>query len=189
MNVATEVKAASDSKASETANLSIDTGISDPTLYFSPEERLYGGDWSLLASEEADDKCNIDWSKHETEQANSALYDALHFLDSGTTIHCTPHKGDFKKLTPITLRLIKGINGSNIMAIGTGDVKMHAKNRLTFTLHDVLYVPQATIQLISIGNSSEKTSHACSINLGAAYLMRIKERSFAQPSRMQAFSA
>ena len=151
MNVATKVKAVSDLKASETANLSIDTGISDPTLYFSPEERLYGGDWSLLASEEPDDECSVDWSKHETEQANSALYDAPRFLDSGTTIHCTPHKGDFEKLTPITPRLIKGINGSNIMAIGTGDVKMHAKNRLIFTLHDVLYVPQAMIRLILIG--------------------------------------
>ena len=37
------------------------------------------------------------------------------------------------------------------MAMGTGDVKMHTKDGLTFTLRDVLYVPQATIRLISIG--------------------------------------
>ena len=103
------------------------------------------------ASEEVVNKCNVDWSKYNNEQINSALYDAPRFLDSGATIHCTPYKGDFENLTPITLRSIKGINGSNIMAIGSGDVKIHAKNGLTFTLHDVLYVPQATIRLISVG--------------------------------------
>ena len=54
-----------------------------------------------------------------TKQLNEVLLSSSPFLlDSGCTTHLSPECSDFLHLKPTTNRLVKGVNGSSISAVG-----------------------------------------------------------------------
>lgn len=73
------------------------------------------------------------------------------YCDSGATVHISPDKNDFYDLRPlVSSRIVKGVGGSSISAIGIGDIKLHIAPETYLTLKDVLYIPASTVRLISI---------------------------------------
>jgi len=73
------------------------------------------------------------------------------YIDSGATSHCSPTRCDFVEYTEIAPRSISGINGSPILAIGRGSVNIFCGPGCCLVLRNVLYIPQASLRLISIG--------------------------------------
>jgi transposase InsO family protein len=112
-------------------------------------------------------RATIDWNTHtrpiddahiiSTTALNQgtrtplSLTDHPYYADTGTTCHLTPEREDFMTLRPITDRRIKGVNGSSINASGIGDVKLRVARGAYLVLKDVLFIPQATVRLISVG--------------------------------------
>jgi len=77
-------------------------------------------------------------------------------FDNGATSHILPVKADFVDLNSIAPRSIQGVNRITILAIGIGLVKVRCRKGRRNTLGDVLYVPHATLRLISIGRLGDK---------------------------------
>ena len=71
-------------------------------------------------------------------------------FDSGASTHLSPCKADFQELIPIAPRGIRGVNGSVIYAHGIGKVRLHIGRGNNLVLDSVLYVPLATVRLLSI---------------------------------------
>ena len=71
-------------------------------------------------------------------------------LDSGATIHISPDSSDFFDLKPIPPRTIKGIGGSSISATGIGKIRLRIAKGLKLTLEPALFVPEASVRLISV---------------------------------------
>ena len=73
------------------------------------------------------------------------------YCDTGATVHISPEKSDFYNLRPVgSSRVVKGVGGSSISAIGIGDIKLRIARGAHLTLKDVLYIPASTVRLISI---------------------------------------
>ena len=83
---------------------------------------------------------------HTTLSINAAPF----ILDSGATIHISPDTSDFFKLKPIPPRMIKGIGGSSISATRIGRIHLQIAKGLELTLEPVLFVPEASVRLISV---------------------------------------
>ena len=71
-------------------------------------------------------------------------------LDSGATSHCSPKCSDFVELDTIPTRQVGGINGTSIAAVRQGKIIATCRKVRKLTLKDILYVPQATLRLISV---------------------------------------
>jgi hypothetical protein len=79
------------------------------------------------------------------------------FADTGANVHISPCRGDFLTFTEIAPHLIRGFQGSAVNAIGVGTIVTDK-----FTLHNVLYVPNALIRLLSVARlcqSQQYTFH------------------------------
>jgi hypothetical protein len=70
-------------------------------------------------------------------------------LDSGATIHISLVSSDFFELRAVPPRTIKGIGGSSIGA-GIGKIRLQIAKGLEITLEPVLFVPEASVRLISV---------------------------------------
>jgi hypothetical protein len=81
------------------------------------------------------------------------------FLDSGTSVHISNTEADFFSLRPIPPRTVNGVGGSSIQAIGVGTLCLVVAKGIHVTLAHVLFIPAATIRLISV--SSLCTAHRC----------------------------
>jgi hypothetical protein len=73
------------------------------------------------------------------------------YLDSGATTHLSPSREDFFSLRPIASRPVKGVGGTSIFAIGVGEVRLRIAHGAWIALQDVLFIPAATVRLISVG--------------------------------------
>ncbi|KAL7277842.1 hypothetical protein ACG7TL_008787 [Trametes sanguinea] len=82
--------------------------------------------------------------------ALSALPSQPFFFDSGATSHISPHRDDFSELTPIPPRGICGIDGSVILATAMGTIRLPVGPTDSLTPVHALYVPRATVRLISV---------------------------------------
>jgi hypothetical protein len=71
-------------------------------------------------------------------------------LDSGASIHISPDRTDFIELRKISPRIIKGVSGTSISAIGIRKIHLRIAKGNTLILDPVLYVPQAAVRLISV---------------------------------------
>jgi GAG-pre-integrase domain len=72
-------------------------------------------------------------------------------LDSGATIHISPDPSNFFELKSVPPpQTIKGIGGSTIDATGIGKIRLQIGKGLEITLEPVLFVPEASIRLISV---------------------------------------
>lgn len=102
-----------------------------------------------------------------------SLKDVLYFLDSGTSIHCTLFKSNFSSFIPIPPHSIKVINGQSIMVTEISG-KLKSLNGQPFMLTQALYVPQATIHLISDKLANAKLS--CAFNQAAiSWILKIRK--------------
>jgi hypothetical protein len=77
---------------------------------------------------------------------------------------------DFFNLRPIPPQTIKGVGGSSIAAYGLGDIRLRVGTSTYMTLHDCLYVPEATVRLISIGSLSVRSKITTHFNDEGAWL-------------------
>ncbi|THH10420.1 hypothetical protein EW146_g8372 [Bondarzewia mesenterica] len=121
--------------------------------------------WSALTTT---DTCSVDWGLASTHSTTVAF-----FLDSASSCHLSPDRNDFISFQSTAPRAIKGINGSCIQAVGTGDIRLQLGKDRVFTLHHVLFVPHAAMRLISIGRLCDSGysvafSHtSCSVSLAS----------------------
>jgi transposase InsO family protein len=163
-NVVGETKTESANIANAKWPISAMAAPSYPISFYRPDDHLYESDWSFACIDKLEPTCSIDWLAHRhsmrsSELALASMESVPHFLDSGASIHCTQCKDDFVKITSITPRPIKGMNGSVAEAIGVGDVTMRTLSGQSLTLRKVLYVPDATIRLISVGKLGDDDNY------------------------------
>ena len=92
------------------------------------------------------------------------------FLDTGATTHISPEHTDFFELKPLPPRPIKGIGGSIIHAIGIGSIKICIAKGNHIMLKNVLYVPHATVCLISIKSLCASANLVASFDATSCWL-------------------
>ena len=119
------------------------------------EEEFVG--W--LATEE-DPQTTIDWSACELPSSalaasasistgQSYLSTSPFWLDTGASVHISPHSTDLS-IASIPPRLVKGLGDSSVTTVGIGDIQLHVGTDVHVCLLNVLYIPEAAVQLISI---------------------------------------
>ncbi|CAF2099632.1 unnamed protein product [Brassica napus] len=82
-------------------------------------------------------------------------YDAnMWMVYTTTTNHMTPHEKYFTALDRTRKARVTFINGSSVMAQGTGDVRVVTKEGKVKTIKDVLYVPGIVANALSVGQLS-----------------------------------
>ncbi|TFY50468.1 hypothetical protein EVJ58_g11038 [Rhodofomes roseus] len=123
-------------------------------------------EYSALVSLTSEDKVSLNWSSHARATVDPSAYAVVPLpaasrrvstvgsepfvFDSGASTHLSPNRRDFHELRPIAPRGIRGIDGSVIHACGVGKVRLRIGRGACIVLDDVLYVPRATVRLISI---------------------------------------
>jgi hypothetical protein len=75
--------------------------------------------------------------------------------DSGATCHLSPNREEFVELKPQTGN-VRGFNGSSLAVLGVGVVHVKLDNGQTLKLSNVLYVPGASLRLLSVGVLCDK---------------------------------
>lgn len=100
-------------------------------------------------------KINFDFSAYPAIPINSSSRSKVtnsspFILDSAASIHISPESSDFYDLKPISPRVIKGVGGSHVSAVGIGKIKLHVSKGNHIILEPALYVPQATVRLVSV---------------------------------------
>ena len=154
--------------------------ISTPTNHIKPEfaglasdlpESIIPGtteeiEWCGWLAFEEEPKASLDWTTHtrpidiaaisevsplqQNKRTPISLEDLPFYVDTGATVHILPKQSDFLTLHPITVRSVKGVGGSSITAIGLGDIKLRIVRGAHIILQNVLYIPNATVRLISV---------------------------------------
>lgn len=139
------------------------TGIVSSPIPMAPHDEIEYG-WLVMG-----EKCeaSVDWKDHsqpvtldvlaalapldQSCRSPISIDDHPFYVNTGATVHISPVKSDFLTLRPIPSHAIKGVGGSSITAIGMGDIKICIAHRAYITLRDALYIPNATVRLISVG--------------------------------------
>ncbi|CDO77251.1 hypothetical protein BN946_scf184753.g1 [Trametes cinnabarina] len=95
--------------------------------------------------------CSLDWDSDAAFSVSTPAASSEPFLfDSGASTHVSPLRSDFTTLTPISPHGIRGVNGSIIYAVGIGQIHLTVGRGKRLTLEHALYVPNATVRLISV---------------------------------------
>jgi hypothetical protein len=133
----------------------------DPLPAASIEEIEYEG-WMAVEEEPT---TSIDWEHHtapaaeaaltltalnQTTRTQMSLNDFPFIVDTGASVHISPDRSDFLSLHSTTPRSVKGVGGSSIPAFGVGDIKVRVARGASVILRNTLYVPNATVRLISV---------------------------------------
>ena len=84
------------------------------------------------------------------------------FLDTGASVHISNCQLDFFHLHPVAPCAVHGVGGSTIQAIGVRSICLIIAKGIHPMLENVLFIPNTTIQLISI--STLTTSHKCVVH-------------------------
>ncbi|MCF8701906.1 GAG-pre-integrase domain-containing protein [Corynebacterium sp. MC-10] len=77
-------------------------------------------------------------------------------IDSGATIHGTPHKNLFSSYTYGDYGVVKMGNGNLSKVIGKGDVCVETDNGMKLLLKDVRHIPDMRLNLMSIGKLDDE---------------------------------
>jgi hypothetical protein len=99
----------------------------------------------------------------DSEQSDDHLiwYDWL--ADSGTTSHITNMRSAITDYIPLKARQVNGIGNDPLVVKGRGTVELESfigKTKISFKLKDVLYVPKATHNLVSISRLDKEGGRA-----------------------------
>ena len=89
---------------------------------------------------------------HTAHVLLAKAWDMPFLLDSGTSIHISPERSDFKHLCLIMAHPIKGFNRSSTTAISVGDIDLCTGTGHKLCLRDVLFVPSCTTRLLSVSS-------------------------------------
>ena len=102
--------------------------------------------------------------KASNQRATTIIDPALDmfYLDSGTSVYICNIEADFFPLWPTTPHAVNGVGGSSILAVGIGSIKLTIVKGLHLTLRDVLFIPSATVHLISVSALCAQTR--CSVH-------------------------
>ncbi|KAF9796097.1 hypothetical protein IEO21_11036 [Rhodonia placenta] len=127
------------------------------SLTLSPVDTF---EYSALTGSLIDDNtASVDWGHHSSTALVTALATAApaatlgttpFFFDSGASAHLSPCKDDFSDLVSVAPCGIRGVNGSVIYVRGVGHIKLHLGKGCSLLFDNVLYVPKATVHLVSI---------------------------------------
>lgn len=147
-------------------NRSDDSHVETNVAIDSATKRFTDWDTSCLSIDTAVDTWSGSWSADNTcpmlinnsispmshnKRALVTHNNAPFAIDSGCTSHCSPACADFLELQPIESCQVCGMSGSSIPAVGRGIIVLKCGKGRKLTLRDVLYVPQAAIRLILVG--------------------------------------
>jgi len=143
-------------------------------------------EWSGWLALEEEPKTTVDWTNHTKEFNFAALSDIApiqsnkhtpislnelpFYADMGATIHISPEQSDFLMLRPIAAQSVKGIGGSSVTAIGIGDIKLRIAHGAYLTLQNVLFIPNATVCLISVGSLTRDSQAVVHFNDNSCWL-------------------
>jgi hypothetical protein len=103
-------------------------------------------------------RAGVDWrevrrsDKDMVALSESSIAAAPYFLDTGATVHITPARSDYMTFKTIAPRCVRGVGGSTIEATGIGTVKLPTSSDAALHLENVLYIPNATVRLISVSD-------------------------------------
>jgi hypothetical protein len=119
-----------------------DTTQTDEDVVFKAQEEL-----EYVSNDEPDDHlCWYDW-----------------LVDSGTTSHITKIRSALSDYVPLKSRCITGISDESLEAVGQGTVELvncMGSKKIHFKLKEVLYVPHATSNLVSLSHLDQEGGHA-----------------------------
>jgi hypothetical protein len=119
-------------------------------------------DWDKFSRPAEVDDNDISPSVHSSSLTPvSSLQESPFVLDSGASCHISPERSDFKSLRPITPHPIKGFGGSCIYAVGIGDIELCVTSGKRITLKHALFVPNATVRLISVYTINNDGQNSC----------------------------
>nr|GAT57284.1 predicted protein [Mycena chlorophos] len=96
----------------------------------------------------------FDWNNATVNAVDANAF--LLFSDTGANVHVSPHRDDFYEFTPIAPRPIKGFQGTSVAATGIGSIATDK-----FTIRNVLYIPGATLRLLSVSRFCQDTGMQC----------------------------
>ncbi|KAG5732659.1 hypothetical protein E4T56_gene16773 [Termitomyces sp. T112] len=115
-------------------------------------------DWDNYTKPIEDHIMAMDISPISTARKNplTSLTSIPFLVDSGATIHISPCRDDFFTLCPILPCSVKGLGGSSVAAIGIGSIWLRVAKGAHIILEDVLYIPNATVCLISVSSLTNK---------------------------------
>ncbi|KAJ6600921.1 hypothetical protein B0H10DRAFT_2230642 [Mycena sp. CBHHK59/15] len=87
------------------------------------------------------------------------------FSDTGANIHISPYHSDFSILDTIPLRFIRGFQGSSINVTGIGTIITNK-----FTLENTLFVPEASIRLLSVIRLCQSKQYSCHLDASTTWI-------------------
>jgi hypothetical protein len=97
------------------------------------------------------------------------------FLDSGATVHISPDAHDFYDLKAISPHSICDVGRSTISAVGIGSVRLPIAKGAHIQLDNVLYIPNATVHLISISSLCRDSQFTAHFDDTSCWLMKKKQ--------------
>lgn len=118
----------------------------------------------------------------DSEQSEERMIWYEWVADSGATSHIVKSKTVMTDYVPLTSRRISGIGNESLNAIGQGTVHLInyiGKTKISFTLKNVLHVPHASHNLVSISRLDKDGGHA-HIKNGMLNLFSKDGKQFAQ---------
>ena len=108
---------------------------------------------------------------NQNSQTILSLIDFSFWVDSGASVYITPDKLDFYNSKRIELREVGGIGKASVTAIGIGDIHLKINGTFILILHDMLYIPGATVRLLSVSALTQDTNINILFNNKACYFL------------------
>ena len=151
-----------------------------PVAHISFDDLTTSIDWSETSKP-------IDLAKitvtalNQNLQTNLSLVNFPFWVDSGASVYITPDKSDFYNLKRIEPREVGGVGKASVTAIGIGDIHLKINGTFTLILRDALYIPGATVRLLSVSALTRDTNINILFNNKACYFIdRDTNQSIAQ---------
>jgi len=119
-------------------------------------------DWTTTSTNITNDTAFSTTALNQKDHTIISTSDQPFYVDTGASTHLSPVHSDFLTMRHIPPRPIQGVGGSSVSAIAIGDIKLHIGRGKDLILKDVLYVPNASVRLVSVAaltRDSNVTAH------------------------------
>ena len=127
-----------------------DTVVDVPTWMTLDGDITSSVDWNVQ-SRPVDLAAISTSAPNQAGRSSMSLIEFPFHLDTGATTHISPSRDDFLSLRPIASRPVRGVGGSSVFAVGIGLIRLKIAHSAWILLQDVLFIPAATVRLISVG--------------------------------------
>ena len=108
---------------------------------------------------------------NQNSQTNLSLVNFPFWVDSGASVYITPDKSDFYNLKRIEPKEVGGVGKASVTAIGIGDIHLKINGTFTLILRNALYIPGATVQLLSVSALTSDTNINVLFNNKACFFL------------------